>query len=270
MDSDARDRNFRAHEGLDRIPFPHRTVNQFALRKIEGHFPDRGGGDEVDRPRVLDVGCGAGYLLQVMLARGWDAWGIDPFPRGAALESPLRDRITASTLESLNGPGFDAITAIEVLEHVEDYTGLILQMFRHLLPGGILVVTVPHDWEFQVDFAPDGSPEPRYGHLWRFRAGDLSADLKQLGASALVEPIYSRSLDRRHYRFSRLLPAGRAMKLSDSLTAKRSDGAWLLGSVSRGAAGEGNIPLILKPSTAVHYTRVHPFDTGDQAVESSG
>jgi SAM-dependent methyltransferase len=264
MEADARNRNVRAHEGLDRIPFPHRTINHLALRSIVTHLKEQGG-LAAHNPRVLDVGCGAGFLLQNMLTRGWDAWGIDPNPRGAAMEPPLRERIPGETMESLDGKDFHAITAIEVLEHVEDYTALLLSMYRQLVPGGILVVTVPNDWEFQVEAAPDGSPEPRYGHLWRFRAGDLVTDFEQLGAEAMVTPVYSRALDRRLYRFTRLLPNRFVLRLNDALVRKRHDGAWLLGMVVRGTDEAGSIPHTPKPASALHYSEVDPFARNQKA-----
>ena len=269
MDANARERNVRAHEGLDRIPFPHRIINQMALRRIDDHLKEQES-DISDHPRVLDVGCGAGFLLQQMLKRDWDAWGIDPYPRGAALEPPLRERIAGGTVETIDGAGYHAVTAIEVLEHVEDYTGLILSMFRQLLPGGILIVTVPHDWDFQVDIAPNGSLEPRYGHLWRFRITDLTTDLQQISTTAQVSPVYSRTLDRRLFRFTRFLPPSLILRLSNVLIKKWNDGAWLLGTVIKTGESMDPIPESLKPSTAVHFAGVHPFVTGEQVSDGGG
>ena len=208
---------------MDRIPFPQRTINYIALRKIRDHIQAHQ--RPVDVPRVLDVGCGAGFLLRHMLRDGWDALGVDPYPRGAALRPPLKERVIAGSLEDVPEGGFHAVTAIEVLEHVEEYPSLLREMLHLLEPGGLLVVTVPNDWEFRAVEGPGGTLEPMYGHLWRFGREDLEADLASISDSVEVESVYSRHLDRRIYLFSRLFHPSSVVRLSQILVDHHDDGA---------------------------------------------
>jgi SAM-dependent methyltransferase len=96
------------------------------------------------RGRILDLGCGTGGVLTHLGALG-DACGIDPSPEaaqychrrglqmalGSGLELPYRDQ------------SFDAVLALDVIEHVQDDIGLLREARRVLRPGGIAVLTVP-------------------------------------------------------------------------------------------------------------------------------
>ena len=77
--------------------------------------------------RVLDVGCGMGRDLAVLLEMGFDAWGIEPHDgmRARALERHprLAGRIAAVSLPAIGQPfagGFDAIVCSAVLMHLSE------------------------------------------------------------------------------------------------------------------------------------------------------
>jgi 2-polyprenyl-3-methyl-5-hydroxy-6-metoxy-1,4-benzoquinol methylase len=239
------DRNRAAHIGLDRLGFPHKVINAFVLEKVQEYLKTLEG-VEAGKFRVLDVGCGSGHLLKRMLARGWYAWGVDPFPRGEATKPPLRERVICGTIENVRAQPFHVITAVEVLEHVEDYMGLLTSMSMLLQPQGFLVASVPNNWETRTISGSTGTLEPMYGHLWRFCHDGFKTDLECFFDKARVEPIYSRNLDRRMLRISRILPKSTAMKLSRLLVRYINDGAWLLGTAIKERTilkrAEGGIP----------------------------
>lgn len=89
--------------------------------------------------RLLDVGAGAGALVEHAAADGLAARGIEPYwpitseriQRGFAEELPFADG------------SFDAVTSISVLEHVDDPKRAITEMARILRPGGRAFVAVP-------------------------------------------------------------------------------------------------------------------------------
>ena len=99
---------------------------------------------------VLDVGCGAGLLSEAMAGAGAIATGLDMAPelidvaRLHLLESGLQVDYLLEPVESLalrKPASFDAITCMEMLEHVPD-PGSILQACGQLLrPGGRLFVS---------------------------------------------------------------------------------------------------------------------------------
>lgn len=94
--------------------------------------------------RVLDFGCHDGtfgYLLKQH--RNVDYIGVDK-NRDAIKKAP--DGIVveewAHPLPFTDGQ-FDVITMFEVLEHIDNQNKALLEMFRVLVPGGLLLVSVP-------------------------------------------------------------------------------------------------------------------------------
>lgn len=102
--------------------------------------------------RVLDVGCGTGFLLEQLAARGFSGVGIDLSPESIAhskerLEAlGASDRLSAevgSAYEPPAGP-FDLITLTDVLEHLEDPRACLAALRPQLAPGGLLVINTPN------------------------------------------------------------------------------------------------------------------------------
>ncbi|MEO8803831.1 MAG: bifunctional 2-polyprenyl-6-hydroxyphenol methylase/3-demethylubiquinol 3-O-methyltransferase UbiG [Rudaea sp.] len=97
--------------------------------------------------RVLDVGCGGGILSEALAAAGADVVAIDLAPRVLEvarlhlLESGHDVDYRQISVESLAAeiPGtFDAITCMEMLEHVPDPGSIVAGCATLLKPGGRL------------------------------------------------------------------------------------------------------------------------------------
>ncbi|MFH1981504.1 MAG: bifunctional 2-polyprenyl-6-hydroxyphenol methylase/3-demethylubiquinol 3-O-methyltransferase UbiG [Pseudomonadota bacterium] len=98
---------------------------------------------------VLDVGCGGGVLAEAMAARGARVTGID---MGEAALSVARrhgrnnglpvtyHRSTVEAFEDAPAGGYDAVTCMELLEHVPSPASVIGGCARLLKPGGHLVI----------------------------------------------------------------------------------------------------------------------------------
>jgi 2-polyprenyl-6-hydroxyphenyl methylase/3-demethylubiquinone-9 3-methyltransferase len=95
--------------------------------------------------RVLDVGCGGGLLSEGMAVRGATVTGIDlsDKPLGVArlhlLESGQKVDYRKIAVEQLADemPGaFDAVTCLEMLEHVPNPSSVIAACARLVKPGG--------------------------------------------------------------------------------------------------------------------------------------
>jgi SAM-dependent methyltransferase len=95
--------------------------------------------------RILDVGCGTGTMLSYLAdygkAQGVD---IDEEAIGYCRERGLTDvRLgSAETLPFEDG-SFDLVTALDVVEHLDDDMAALREFRRVLQPGGTLLVTVP-------------------------------------------------------------------------------------------------------------------------------
>ncbi|KGM55347.1 3-demethylubiquinone-9 3-methyltransferase [Lysobacter arseniciresistens ZS79] len=100
--------------------------------------------------RVLDVGCGGGLLSEALAGEGASVTAIDLAPelvkvaRLHGLESGVTVDYRQQAVESLadEAPGsFDAVTCMEMLEHVPDPAAIIDACARLLRPGGRLFLS---------------------------------------------------------------------------------------------------------------------------------
>jgi SAM-dependent methyltransferase len=104
--------------------------------------------------RVLDLGCGSGYLTRALAARGARATGVDLSPRMVAharradAERPLGIEYVvgdASAADARFGPGaFDLVVSCLALQDMPDPAAAFRAALAVLRPGGRLVASVAH------------------------------------------------------------------------------------------------------------------------------
>jgi 2-polyprenyl-6-hydroxyphenyl methylase/3-demethylubiquinone-9 3-methyltransferase len=99
--------------------------------------------------RLLDLGCGAGIAAEAFARRGFEVLGVDASAEAiAAAEAhadgrglALRYRCGAAEDLVAEGAVFDAVTALEVIEHVEDQAGFMALLASLVRPGGQVFVS---------------------------------------------------------------------------------------------------------------------------------
>jgi 2-polyprenyl-3-methyl-5-hydroxy-6-metoxy-1,4-benzoquinol methylase len=142
--------------------------------------------------RVLDYGCGPGYLIERLMQRGFQAAGLDFSPvtlnavRKNFGQTPAF--LGAFTLQELREARihFDAATIIEVVEHLYD-TQLqeLLQTLKSLLkPSGIAVFSTPNDEQLEKSMIlcpVSNQLFHRRQHVRSWSADSLSAYLRDNG-----------------------------------------------------------------------------------------
>jgi len=147
-------------------------------RKILADFVDAICRQVTDRrPRILDVGCGTGANL-LMLSQYGDAEGVDVSEDALAFcrERGL-DKVRLGAAEELpyEDGTFDLVTALDVVEHLDDDLAGLREMRRVLRPGGRVLLFVPTFmflWGLQDDVS---------NHRRRYRLPELQRVLEQAG-----------------------------------------------------------------------------------------
>jgi 2-polyprenyl-3-methyl-5-hydroxy-6-metoxy-1,4-benzoquinol methylase len=130
-------------------------------------LPARGG------LRLLDLGCGNGSLTDVLRRRGNDVVGVDASATGIANARsgyPECTFIHASIydlpLDEL-GAAFDAVVAVEVIEHLPYPRELLRSARKCLKPGGRLIVSTPyHGYLKNLALAAAGRMDGHFTALW--------------------------------------------------------------------------------------------------------
>ena len=102
--------------------------------------------------RVLDLGCGTGGTGVAFALAGARAIGLDrseTLLRLAALRA-IEDRAPLPLIQGdarqlpFRSASFDVCVCEQLIEHVQDYPRLLLEVHRILRPGGIAVLAAPH------------------------------------------------------------------------------------------------------------------------------
>ncbi len=125
--------------------FKRRLTHRHYIRLIRRHLSS----DQMKSGKLLDVGTGSGTFL---------AEAKRNFPGMVLGGLEYDDRLVAQTNTVLGGPicrqgnaetfdlgsQFDLITSFQVIEHLYDPKAFVANCIKHLLPGGILLITTPN------------------------------------------------------------------------------------------------------------------------------
>lgn len=135
--------------------------------------------------RLLDVGCAAGFLLDLARAEGWEVFGVDTSGAAASYaRKRLGLEVITGTVEEARFPEefFDAVTMIETIEHMADPLSAPIEVHRVLKPKGLLFLTTPNIGGWIARLKGRGwfllIPE---GHLYYFTPWTISMILTKAG-----------------------------------------------------------------------------------------
>lgn len=137
-----------------------------------------------DRGRVLDLGCGNGYLLRNLASLGWNVCGLDLDPAAISATNELLGpvgRVGEIGSTSFDCE-FDVITMSHVIEHVPDPITTLRHCLSNLRSGGRVVLLTPNveSWGarcFQSAWV--GWDPPR--HLYLFSPATLQRATEEAG-----------------------------------------------------------------------------------------
>lgn len=149
---------------------------------------------------ILDLGCGAGLIAEPLARLGAAVTGADAaadaieVARRHAARGDLAIDYRCATAEALaaEGAGFDAVLALEIVEHVTDPAAFLATAASLVRPGGLVVVSTLNRTLKAYALAIVGAERilrwlPRGTHRWdRFlRPEEVEASLRRAGLKPL-------------------------------------------------------------------------------------
>lgn len=164
--------------------------------------------------RLLDVGCGVGYVTSTAANAGWHAWGIDLAPNLIARAQYTAGdgaQFAVCDVRSQWPDGeWDVVSLFDSLEHVptDARQGLLLNCYNALAPGGRLILTYPwgrgdstqpHEWpvypktvmawlrEVGFQVVANGALDEEYWHTVMRKDGDPAGVVVQEAGEAPCE-----------------------------------------------------------------------------------
>ncbi len=153
--------------------------------------------EHLGRPdsRIIDIGCGLGFFLEEGKKRGWQTLGIEPSKPAAAHAESLGLELINDTFGAHNASSlgqFDVVHMHEVLEHLPDPKQLLTLALDLLVPGGLVCVVVPNDFnplqrllQDHFDYRPWWVSPPVHVNYFNFRS--LEKLMTSLGLEVVDE-----------------------------------------------------------------------------------
>lgn len=143
-----------------------------------------------DRRRILDVGCGAGYLAEALAVRGNAVVGVD------ARRVPGVDERVAQFIQvdldrdpiPWTGPPFHFVVLADVIEHLREPERLLARCGELLAEDGALLISVPNvaHWSVRLSLLAGRFPYAARGildrsHLRFFTIASIRSELARAG-----------------------------------------------------------------------------------------
>ncbi|MEP9351322.1 glycosyltransferase [Xanthobacter sp. KR7-225] len=113
---------------------------------------------------ALDIGCGRGEWVKLLVEQGWQAVGVDSNPSMVAIAAsqglPVLNRDAFDHLRGCGTSSIGLVTAFHVVEHMDTQAlaDLLAEIERVLMPGGVVILETPNpenlsvaSWSFRLD-----------------------------------------------------------------------------------------------------------------------
>ena len=137
-----------------------------------------------DMQSFMEIGCGTGFVLQAIAENfpKTKLTGCDAFTKGLAFAKIRVDKASLLQTDARNIPfydEFDAIGAFDVLEHIEEDTKVIREIYGALHSRGMFIATVPQHMMLW------SAEDERACHVRRYASGELEDKIIEAGFRVL-------------------------------------------------------------------------------------
>lgn len=124
-------------------PFLEPILRWMRLQRVLPHIPKNS--------ILLDVGCGrAAAFLKAVSLHVKQGFGVDFKVKDEEFLNITTTQIKLDTHLPFKDCSFDIVTMLAVLEHIENEQQILKEVYRVLIPGGKLIITVPSVWSQPV------------------------------------------------------------------------------------------------------------------------
>ena len=130
---------------------------------------------------VLEAGCGEGYGADLLAGTARQVIGLDydAFTAAHVAKAYPAVRTVRGNLAALpvRTGAVDVVANLQVIEHLWDQEGFLLECHRVLRPGGLLLVTTPN----RITFSPGRDTPLNPFHTRELAGGELAGLLRDAG-----------------------------------------------------------------------------------------
>jgi SAM-dependent methyltransferase len=144
----------------------------------------------ISQPKLLDVGCGHGYMHSSLLKSGFDIVGVEVADEVLPMAKALNKDVTYLSYDGETLPfrdaTFDVALAVCVMHHIapNGWTNFVKELSRVLIPGGIAVVFEHNPFNPLTRYVVSTNPIDKYAVL--LPANKTRALLRQSGLIDIV------------------------------------------------------------------------------------
>ena len=128
---------------------------------------------------VLDAGCGVGYGSEILARKAAKVYAVDlaadAVAAGARDYPGVRFVQGSCTTLPFREASLDVVVAFEVIEHLEDWRGLLAESRRVLRPNGQLLVSTPNRLYYS-----EARSEPNPFHVHEFDYAEFRSELEAI------------------------------------------------------------------------------------------
>jgi SAM-dependent methyltransferase len=139
--------------------------------------------------RLLEVGCGDGYLLAAAERRSYKVTGVEysEYAAQRARAGLTRGQVLVGELSQVDLPSeaFDVCILADVIEHVRDPRSFLATVRERLKPGGCLLIATPSTDSWSARLMRKRWMEFKTEHLSYFSRRPMESLLSQTGFQSI-------------------------------------------------------------------------------------